>query len=541
MVKTFEQMRGEFHENKEKKNIKRVLVISFIALFLSVLAYSSIQSPDIAFEIIVNNTNLAPSFAGEDPGTGERNDSVTYYANNSAIQLFVWAHATTSGDNSEIHLYINGTKVADTSGRPLGIAESSNKTITAIIPRYASYMVEFNNYHHYEWREYPILSGQNGTLSINLTNVTNIISGGGNGSHANLSNLDFYNSSHTGFAASTASKTITVGASGKNYTTIYDAYASIEPVIEGDVTILVDAGTYPAQINMGGKTSRNGFVINIVANNTTTLVSTTGTGGTAGSLTTQSTVVKTGAGWTVDAYQGKWIVFTSGNNTGLERLIENNTADTLRLVGNFLSSAPANGEVFNIIENNVNVIGDIHMYPSGVKHIFRNINLKEFSGTQVSVEYYNSQLEPGSYLNNQFLVSNIIFDRTFIKTQTSGNLYGYYMISIYSEMRNGTYAYGNFSSSSSIGWSTLVYSGHVLVRDGSLIKNYWAGLWSRLGGSALIWRGDLGNAAAIQFHNNSVALKADQAGFIQVDDAVFAGSTAADKSPSGKTDPGWIS
>ena len=164
-----------------------ILLISFVIFSSGCLTNDVIQGErDIAFEIIVNNTNLAPTFAGETPGTGERNDSVTYYANISAIQLMVWAHATTSGQNSEIHMYINGTKVADTSGRPLGLAESSNKTIVALIPKYASYMVEFSNYHHYEWREYPILSGRNGTL--NYYNITNITTTGGSGV-SDLANL----------------------------------------------------------------------------------------------------------------------------------------------------------------------------------------------------------------------------------------------------------------------------------------------------------------------------------------------------------------
>ena len=174
---------------------RRLYFFILTALLAALIAYSTaleVAETENIFEIFVNNTNLAPSFPGEIAGTGERTTGIVYWANNSPIQLFVWAHATTSGDNSEIHLLINGTKVSDTSGRPLGAAETSNKTITAIIPKFANYSVEFNNYHHYEWREYPILSGRNGTLSINQSvtttnitynNTTNIYSNVSSGSY----------------------------------------------------------------------------------------------------------------------------------------------------------------------------------------------------------------------------------------------------------------------------------------------------------------------------------------------------------------------
>ena len=166
--------------------IKKIAIVALLFSIISIGISDNASTTTTGVQWVVNNTNLAPLVAGHG-GTGERiGNNTIYWANNSPIQILLWAHANISGQNSEIHLYINGTKVADTSGRPLGIAESSNRTIVALIPRYASYMVEFNNYHHYEWREYPILSGRNSTLSINLTNVTNIISGSGVSDLANL-------------------------------------------------------------------------------------------------------------------------------------------------------------------------------------------------------------------------------------------------------------------------------------------------------------------------------------------------------------------
>lgn len=139
-------------------NIKSaVIILIFVAIIGWVLPIQSTTGT----QWIVNNTNLAPSFAGETPGINTRGaNNTTYWANDSAIQLLVWGHAASSGQTAEIHLYINGTKVADTSGRTIGPAEESNKTIVATIPQYANYSVEVVNAHHYEWREYQILTGQ---------------------------------------------------------------------------------------------------------------------------------------------------------------------------------------------------------------------------------------------------------------------------------------------------------------------------------------------------------------------------------------------
>lgn len=159
----------------EDNNNKKRVLYCVIAILLALLAYSVAQSAqdtaDInnVFVVVVNNTNLAPTIHPSIPGTGERVSGNTYWANTSPIELFVLAHAATSGNTAEIHLFINGTKVSDTSGRPLGAAEESNKTIVAIIPKGSNYSVDFTNTHHYEWREYPILSGKNGTLSVNTS------------------------------------------------------------------------------------------------------------------------------------------------------------------------------------------------------------------------------------------------------------------------------------------------------------------------------------------------------------------------------------
>lgn len=57
--------------------------------------------------------------------------------------------------------------VSSVSSKPVGAApEQNNKSIVAIIPRYSSYKAILANYHHYEWREYQVLSGN---VTSNMT------------------------------------------------------------------------------------------------------------------------------------------------------------------------------------------------------------------------------------------------------------------------------------------------------------------------------------------------------------------------------------
>jgi len=173
------------------------LIIVFAVVFLSgcIGETDIIRGNEGVFDIEINNTNLAPSVPGETVGTGERVHGVTYYANETPIEIFVWGHGQNVSQTAEIHLFINGTKVADTSGRPLGASEQSNKTIVAMIPRYASYKIEANNAHHYEWREYRVIAGTNGSVITN-NYYTNTTGGGGvsfNGTPVDLNGSNLHN------------------------------------------------------------------------------------------------------------------------------------------------------------------------------------------------------------------------------------------------------------------------------------------------------------------------------------------------------------
>jgi len=129
-----------------------------------------VTTTTLGLQIIVNNTNLAPTIEPNVTGTGERISGITYYNNNSDIEIFLYSHAATVSQTSDTELWINGTMISSVSSKPVGASpEQNNKSIIAIIPRYSAYKAVFANYHHYEWREYQILSG----------NISSTISSGG--------------------------------------------------------------------------------------------------------------------------------------------------------------------------------------------------------------------------------------------------------------------------------------------------------------------------------------------------------------------------
>src|SRR3972149_2204224 len=154
---------------------EKIAVIAIIFSLIALVSANSLTSQISGVQYIMNNTNLAPDAGAPHPfGTGERIQNNTYWANNSPIQLMVFAHADTNGQHLALNLSINDTITESIHLRPLAAAENTHAFVTAIIPQYANYSVYITNYHHYEWREYPILTGN---VSTNITSV----SGGGSG------------------------------------------------------------------------------------------------------------------------------------------------------------------------------------------------------------------------------------------------------------------------------------------------------------------------------------------------------------------------
>lgn len=168
--------------NEEDNRKRKIYLLIVVALLIAFLAFSLAQNAQNTADInnmfvpVPNNTNLAPDFSGIDPtvpfGTGERIQNVTYNATNYTLDLHVFAHAMSVSDTAAVKVYIDGVLVSPRSGRPLGAAETAYRGADITIPKNSSYLVNITNYHHYEWREYPILSGKNGTLSLNQTFIT---------------------------------------------------------------------------------------------------------------------------------------------------------------------------------------------------------------------------------------------------------------------------------------------------------------------------------------------------------------------------------
>lgn len=154
-------------------NQKKCCILILAAILFALIAYVAAQNAQDTADInnifipYPNLTNLAPTFEIDMPGTGERVDNNTYWANDTSIELHVYAHANTTSQTAEVLTYINDTLICPRSGRPLGGAETAYRGCDLTIPKGTYYRVDFFNYHHYEWYEFPILSGKNGTLSVN--------------------------------------------------------------------------------------------------------------------------------------------------------------------------------------------------------------------------------------------------------------------------------------------------------------------------------------------------------------------------------------
>lgn len=176
--------------------MRKLLVFSIaaFALIAALISFDAAQTAtnSNALEVVVNNTDKGIL------GTGERMHGLTYYANDSAIQLLLIFHVIGNGAPQTVdsNLSINGTVALDRDFKTsAGSGVHDHFSYSTIIPKAASYKVtNSSNVYQIEWREYPILTGRNGTLSLNQT----IIQGTqGTTNHSNLTNLNWAAAGHT--------------------------------------------------------------------------------------------------------------------------------------------------------------------------------------------------------------------------------------------------------------------------------------------------------------------------------------------------------
>lgn len=86
---------------------------------------------------------------------------------------------------------------------------------------------------------------------------------------------------------------------------------------------------------------------------------------------TASTLTKTGAGWTVNAYAGKLLYLPNGPGARQRREIVSNTADTLTIVGTFETVPVANDTTFTVLEMELAIVHGLgavtEVMPEGVR------------------------------------------------------------------------------------------------------------------------------------------------------------------------------
>ena len=124
------------------------------------------------------------------------------------------------------------------------------------------------------------------------------------------------------------------GSGANAYKTLSYAWTQIPGNYFGNIVVNVAAGTYAERLNAYGKRAGGAFTITI--NGTwSTVTSGTITGGVQGSGATLGTATISGAGWTVDAYKGKFAAIGSQIYP-----IKSNDGDTVTICG-YWSGAPS--------------------------------------------------------------------------------------------------------------------------------------------------------------------------------------------------------
>lgn len=315
------------------------------------------------------------------------------------------------------------------------------------------------------------------------------------------------------------------------------AYNTVNNGAIGGNIIINVVGTDTNTLNMGGGSTLGAFTIDFVGT-TTTQVNTTATGGTTGNATTQATIVKTLAGWTVDAFRGMWIKFTSGLLNNEIRVIETNTSDTITVAGSIYSSAPQNGDSFIIYDSNTILSGNITILPSTAKIRFFNVKLTGHSNFD-TVSLYRQECVIKDCITNECVINDF---KCFI--DVSQFFLGEFSFAMGGYLKHGgTYqgdqGFAYSSNSATLGFYVLDWASFSLIRQGTAIKNFFLGLYSR--GLIELSNIGLGISTNVFIKNNNTGLFAQWNGAIATNAQVTFSGNVTDANPAiGPLSPAWI-
>lgn len=366
-----------------------------------------------------------------------------------------------------------------------------NKTSGELIIKKYSYLDRIYSY---------FLSTNVSSIISNYYNYTNITEGGGvsfNGNAVNLNGSMLYNGSnqagtfnhsnltrlsyndHPQYALVSDTQTITVCPSGCQFSSIQSAYNAINSIIKGNIIIDVGNGTYNENLDFAGKVSDGLFSITLQGKNKTDL-STTITSGTTGTDSIQATITNTGASWTIDQFKGNWIKFTSGNNVGNIRMINNNTATKITLIGSYFLNAFTNGDTFVIYSNNVTIDGDIELNPSSIEMKLYNLNINGLKTSQNKITLTEINHTVSNFVDNTYVLTDYIAFRNYYNYPlgATGLWFSDSNVKIHQSYfkGNGDTGYGYY-------WAVLSQSGgQQILYCGNVIDNISWGIWASIGG-----------------------------------------------------------
>ncbi len=483
---------------------KKYAVIAFLGLLIAYMAFVvALQAlnQDIAFEHVLNSTDLGYN------GTRERVHNTTYWANDSALDVYLIFHVVGTGAAIAVdtNISINGTVFLDKDYKTSagsGVHEHISTYFT--VPKGANYSVHNStNVAYTEWRENKILSGRNGTLSINMstTTINQTIQGGGgvsfDGSTVNLNGsllingsnglgtFNYSNLSGNPVTNNQSNFYISLTGSDVNPCTQSLPCATINAVwntkipyiIERDTYVYFENGTYVQDFTIAGKTNINSYTVYFIGKNRTLRTSKIQTYDLEGSSATDKLIrlKNTSENFGYNTYKGKFIKFTSGTNAGKLRVIGEHNRTHILIAG----MKPVNQfttEDFIIYENNVTIqTTSSKIKATDISLNFTGMNLGDMEITAVSdITFFNSVVNTSGYLNNKIVGSNPTYYLSYINNTVVGS--GLWFLGSPSIM-DSSVVNGNKNA---VTWAGLSQGDQFLIRSGSIVIDTDFGSWAQI-------------------------------------------------------------